>query len=221
MRISENLTPEQQQQVRQYNRDRKRDERKKKRLERDERILAEGNLRAAERTNAEGLAERAALNVVFFGEESPNRDALTIESALQVCREFARALSQEDMQPDESLKKFEIRVGKIWFERGGPFLNRATQQLRKGWGDYWREKNFEETYKFLPNAAKPVDVASLTSLPEILISKPENTPVVPAPVAQLQSDDDAERRTLEQKGRMNSYIGIAPDAIQYLTGDKR
>jgi hypothetical protein len=221
MKISESMSPEQQAQIRQYQRDQKREQRKRQRLERDQRILAEGNRLAAEKINREGQNERAALNVVFFGEDSPSHDATTIESALAVCREFARALAQEDIQPGESLKHFEIRIGRVWMDQGGSFLNRATQQLRKGWGDYWREKNFDKTYKLLPNAAKPVDVASLPSLPEIPISKPEKAPVVPAPVAQVESDDDAERRVLEQKRRMNSFIGLGPDAIKYLTGDKR
>jgi hypothetical protein len=214
MKISESMSPEQQAQIRQYNRDRKRDERKRKRLERDERILAEGNLRAAERTNAEGLAERAALRLCFFGEDSPGHDAMTIESASRVCREFARALGQDDIRPGESLKQFEIRIGQVWTEQGGPFLNRATQQLRKGWGDYWREKNFDETYNFLPNAAKPVDVASLPSLPEIPILKPENPRVQDAPGVIKQNDSVAEQQTLQRIRDRH----LDPTALRYLDG---
>jgi hypothetical protein len=44
------------------------------------------------RINAEGLAERAQKGVVFFGEKYPNINVETPAEALQVAREFSRAL---------------------------------------------------------------------------------------------------------------------------------
>lgn len=156
MKISE-LPPEQAEKIRRYNREAKREQRKRERLERDQRILEDGECREAERVNAEGQKERAAMGLCFFGEDRPGHDADTIDSAVAVCREFARALDQLDISEGESLKQFETRIGQVWLALGGPFLNRAKQELRPGWGDYWREKDFTEIYNFLPNAAKPVE----------------------------------------------------------------
>jgi hypothetical protein len=55
---------------------------------------------------------RKSLGKCFFGDSSLGVDARTIEDALQVCREFARALDQSDIQQTETLYDFELRIGR-------------------------------------------------------------------------------------------------------------
>ena len=217
MKISD-MPPEQAAKVRQYNREAKREQRKRDRVERDQRILAEGYFRESQKINEEGRKERAALGLCFFAETAPGIDAASIEDALAACREFARALDQPDISDGESLKQFEARIGQVWLEHGGPFLNRSNQELHKGWGDYWPEKKFEEVFKFLPNAAKPIDASTLPTLPSI--PKPETTPVVQAPSPLVTADIEAERKVLQQKKTQSVDLGIPVDALRYLNGGK-
>ena len=220
MKISE-LSPEEQEKVRQYNREQKRDKRRQERLKRDVALLAEGNRRQAERMNEQGRQERALMGLCFFGENRPGHDTDTVESALQVCREFARLLGQEDIQDGESLKQFEIRIGQAWLQQGGPFLNRAKQKLFPGWGDYWREKDFMETYKFLPGAAQKIDIERLSPLPEIAQGQKPPASVEVSPVQ--PSDEQIERKVLE-RGRVQlvqQVYCVPADALRYLNGDGR
>jgi hypothetical protein len=89
--------------------------------------------------NAEGIVRRTKRNQCTLGETSPGVDARTVEEALEVAREFARALSIPDVQEGESLYDFERRVFDAWTNyegfRGGynssdgggaPYLNRLT-----------------------------------------------------------------------------------------------
>src|SRR5579863_2962155 len=63
----------------------------------------------AERMNAEGLARRTQRNQCMLGEISPGVDARTLEEALEVAREMARALDAPDVQEGESLLELERR----------------------------------------------------------------------------------------------------------------
>jgi hypothetical protein len=89
--------------------------------------------------NAQGIARRTKLNQCSLGEISPGVDARTLEEALEVAREMARALGISDVQEGESLHDFERRVFNAWVNyegfRGGynssdgggaPYLNRLT-----------------------------------------------------------------------------------------------
>jgi hypothetical protein len=218
MKISE-LSPEQQQIKREYNRLQKRKSREKETLKQLSKMGAAIEAERARQMNEQGFRDRLARNICFFGEVSPGVDAQTITDALQVCREFARALNQPDVQQPEHLRDFELRIGRVWLEHGGPFLNRRNQELRKGWGDYWREKNFTKVFKFLPNAAKPVEVSALPPLPPLPETKTAVVVPAPSPVVPLADDARLEKGFLEQKRRMNSYVGLTPDAVQYLRGE--
>ena len=218
MKISE-LPPEQQQIKREYNRLQKRKSREKETLKQLSKMGAAVEAERARQMNEQGRRERAAMGLCFFGETAPGIDAMTIEDALAVCREFARLLDQPDIQPGESLKQFESRVGQVWLQQGGPFLNRSKQELRQGWGDYWREKNFTEVFKFLPNAAKPVDLSTVVALPPLPEAKTAVVVPAPSPVVPLADDARLEKEFLEQKRRMNSYVGLTPGAVQYLRGE--
>src|ERR1700733_5676152 len=102
----------------------------------------------ADRMNAEGLARRTQRSQCMLGEVSPGVDARTLEEALEVAREMARALSISDVQEGESLLAFERRVFEVWVNHDkfvgrndaagggghGPFLNRETGQLSPGRG---------------------------------------------------------------------------------------
>jgi hypothetical protein len=170
--------------------------------------------------NEEGSRDRLTRNICFFGEVSPGVDAQTIADALQVCREFARALNQSDVQQHETLRDFELRIGRVWAEHGGPFLNRKTQQLSPGWGagtyakTYWLP--FEEKYKPLPGAAQQIDIENLSPLPEI----PQGQkPPAPIEVSAVQPSDEQLERNVLERGRtqlVNQLHGVPADALRFL-----
>jgi len=60
--------------------------------------------------NAEGIARRIARNQCLIGEVRPGVDARTIEEALEVAREMARALALPDVEEGESLLDIERRL---------------------------------------------------------------------------------------------------------------
>jgi hypothetical protein len=221
MKISE-LPPEQQQIKREYNRLQKRKSREKEALKQLSKMGAAIEAERARRMNEEGSRDRLARNICFFGEVSPGVDAQTITDALQVCREFARALNQPDVQQPESLRDFELRIGRVWLEHGGPFLNRKTQQLSPGWGTgtygkgYWLP--FEEKYKPLPGAAQKIDIENLSPLPEI----PQvATPPAPIEPAERTPGDEAMEHATLNRGRAQTIqqsYGLPADALRYLNG---
>jgi hypothetical protein len=159
--------------------------------------------------NAEGNARRTKRNECMFGEVRPGVDARTLEEALEVAREMARALSIPDVQESESLYDFERRVFNAWTNyegfRGGnnssdgggaPYLNRLTGELSPGLGKpYWEEHcgGFDECWQALPGAKKKLDLGSLPKLKKL--KRPEEpkpepkaalVPPTPAPIPQQQ-----------------------------------
>src|ERR1700733_3762799 len=68
----------------------------------------------ADRMNAQGIARRIQRSQCMLGEVSPGVDARTLEEALEVARERARALNESDVQEGESLSDFERRVFDAW-----------------------------------------------------------------------------------------------------------
>ena len=182
-----------------------------------------------DRMNAEGIARRTQRNHCVFGEISPGVDASTLEEALEVAREMARALSISDVQEGESLHDFERRVFDAWINyegfRGGnnssdgggaPYLNRLTGELSPGLGKpYWEEYcgGFDECWQALPGARKQIDLGTLPKLKKIKKteeSKPElkvaPAPALPAPIPQ---QPDAIHFTY-----------VPPDAQRYLHGGR-
>jgi hypothetical protein len=183
-----------------------------------------------DRMNAEGIARRTKRNECMFGEVRPGVDAQTIDEALEVAREMARALSSPDVQESESLYDFERRVFDAWTNyegfRGGynssdgggaPYLNRLTGELSPGLGkDYWVEHcgGFDECWQALPGAKKQVDLGSLPKLKKLKQpeeSKPEAkaapAPALPAPIPQQQPD-------------AIQFMYVPPDAQRFLNGSK-
>jgi hypothetical protein len=187
-------------------------------------------------TNAEGIARRTKLNQCSLGEISPGVDARTVEEALEVAREMARALGISDVQEDESLHDFERRVFEAWTnydkfvgrdDAGGrsplaggghaPYLNRETGELSPGLGrDYWVEHcgGFDECWKQLPGAKKKLDLAALPKLKKLKRPeepKPETkaalVPPTPAPIPQQQPD-------------AIHFMYVPPDAQRYLHGGR-
>jgi hypothetical protein len=179
--------------------------------------------------NAEGIARRTTRNQCTFGETSPGVDARTIDEALEVAREMARALGCPDVQESESLHDFERRVFDAWTNyegfRGGnnssdgggaPYLNRLTGQVFPGLGKtYWEEYSggFDQCWTALPGAKKALDLATLPKLKKIKqpeLPKPElkatPAPAPPAPVPQ-------------QPDSIN-FAWIPPDAQRYLHGGR-
>jgi hypothetical protein len=180
--------------------------------------------------NAEGVARRTKRNQCMFGETSPGIDAKTIDEALEVAREMARALSISDVQEGESLHDFERRVFDAWVNyegfRGGynssdgggaPHLNRQTGELSPGRGKlYWQDYcgGFDECWQPLPGARKQVDLAALPKLKKL--KRPEEpkpepnaalVPPTPAPIPQQQPD------TI-------NFAWIPPAAQRFLNGSK-
>jgi hypothetical protein len=181
-----------------------------------------------DRMNAEGIARRTKQNQCMFGEISPGVDARTVEEALEVAREMARALTVSDAQEGESLNDFERRVFNAWVNyegfRGGynssdgggaPYLNRLTGELSPGFGKpYWEEYcgGFDECWQALPGAKTKLDLAMLPELKKIKKteeSKPElkaaPAPALPAPIPQQQPD-------------AINFAWIPLDAHRYLNG---
>jgi hypothetical protein len=189
-----------------------------------------------DRMNAEGIARRTKPNQCLLGEISPGVDAHTVEEALEVAREMARALNAPDVEEGESLHDFERRIFDAWvnydkfvgrddaggnfpFAGGGhaSYLNRETGDLSPGLGrDYWVEHcgGFDECWQPLPGSGKALDLASLPRLkkpkkPEE--SKPEPkaapAPASPAPIPQQQPD-------------AINFAWIPPDAQRYLRGGR-
>jgi len=189
-----------------------------------------------DRMNTEGIARRTKKNQCTLGEVSPGVDARTLEEALEVAREMARALDCPDVQENESLYDFERRVFDAWadydkflgrddagghspFAGGGhaPHLNRETGELSPGLGkNYWVDHcgGFDECWKPLPGARKQIDIATLPRLRKI--KKTENlkpelkatpAPALLAPIPQQQPD------TI-------NFAWIPPNAQRYLHGGK-
>jgi hypothetical protein len=183
-----------------------------------------------DRMNEEGIARRTKRNECMFGEVRPGVDAQTIDEALEVAREMARALSSPDVQENESLYDFERRVFDAWinyegFRRaynssnggGAPHLNRQTGELSAGRGKtYWQDYcgGFNECWQPLPGAKKNLDLATLPKLKKIKKTeefKPEPkaapVPTTPAPIPQQQPD-------------AINFAWIPPDAQRYLHGGR-
>ncbi len=164
--------------------------------------------------NAEDIARRTQRNQCMFGETAPGIDARTVEEALEVAREMARALNAPDVQEGESLLDFERRVFEAWvnydkfvgrndaggtfpFAGGGhgPYLNRQTGELCPGHGkNYWEDcGGFDRCWKALPGAKEKIDLASLPKLKRLKEAEPPKlepkpTPALPppAPIPQPQ-----------------------------------
>jgi hypothetical protein len=189
-----------------------------------------------DRMNAEGLARRTKRNECMFGETSPGIDARTIDEAVEVAREMARALTVSDVEEGESLNDFERRVFDAWinydkflgrddaggrspFAGGGhaPYLNRETGELSPGLGkDYWVNHcgGFDECWQALPGAKKKLDLGSFPKLKKLKQpeeSKPElkaaPAPAPPAPIPQQQPD-------------AIHFMYVPPDAQRYLHGGR-
>src|SRR5580704_2500435 len=149
----------------------------------------------ADRMNTQSLARRASRNQCMLGEVSPGVDARTLEEALEVAREMARALNAPDVREGESLYDFERRVFDAWvnydkfvghndagghfpFAGGGgaPYLNRDTGELSPGHGkNYWIEHcgGFDECWKSLAGAKETIELASLPRLRKL--KRPEES----------------------------------------------
>jgi hypothetical protein len=183
-----------------------------------------------DRMNAEGIARRTKRSQCMFGETIPGVNARTVEEALEVAREMARALNVPDVEEGESLHDFERRAFNAWVNyegfRGGynssdgggaPYLNRQTGELSPGLGQpYWEEYcgGFDECWQALPGAKTKLDLASLPRLKKL--RKPEEpkselkatpAPALPAPIPQQQPD-------------AINFAWIPPAAQRFLNGGK-
>ena len=229
MQTIEQATPEQLAK-RKANLERKQRQRAREKARSHQAIQAHLEKVKGDRMNAEGIARRTKLNQCSLGEISPGVDARTVEEALEVAREMARALSSPDVQEGESLHDFERRVFDAWVNyegfRGGynssdgggaPYLNRLTRELSPGLGKpYWEQYcgGFDECWQALPGARKTLDLASLPRLKKL--KKPEEpkrepkaavVPPTPAPISQQQPD-------------AIHFMYVPPDAHRYLNGGK-
>jgi hypothetical protein len=178
--------------------------------------------------NAEGIARRMKLNQCSSGEVSPGVDAKTIEEALEVAREMARALTVSDVQEGESLHDFERRVFNAWVNyegfRGGynssdgcraPFLNRSTGELSPGSEKpYWEERcgSFDQSWEALPGAKKKLDLAlpkpKKIKKTEGFKPEPKAIPVAPPPPP------------IRSKPAVINFAWISPDAQRYSHGGR-
>jgi hypothetical protein len=182
-----------------------------------------------DRMNALGLARRTQRNQCTLGEISPGVDARTLEEALEVAREMARALNVPDVQEGESLLDLERRVFEAWINYDkfvghndasgggghGPHLNRETGELSSGRGkDYWVEHcgGFDECWKVLPGAKEKIDLASLPKLKRI------KTPEEPIPELKPRPALSPAAPIPQQQPNSINFAWIAPRAQRYLHG---
>ena len=180
--------------------------------------------------NAEGIARRTKRNECTFGEVIPGVDAGTVEEALEVAREMARALDCPDVQENESLHDFERRVFDAWTNyegfRGGnnscdgggaPHLNRRTGELSPGRGKlYWQEYcgGFDQCWTALLGAKKTLDLAALPKLKKL--KRPEKPKLEPKPAQALTPAPPIPQ---QQPDAIN-FAWIPPDAQRYLHGGR-
>src|SRR6202161_191767 len=68
----------------------------------------------ADRMNAKHIARRIQRSQCMLGEVTPGVDARTVEEAIEVAREMARALVVPDVMEGESLLDFERRIFEAW-----------------------------------------------------------------------------------------------------------
>ncbi len=190
----------------------------------------------AERMNAQGLARRIQRSQCMLGEVRPGVDARTIEEALEVAREMARALTVSDIQEGESLLDFERRVFDAWVnfdkfvgrndaggnlpDAGGghaPYLNRQTGELSPGRGKkYWVEHcgGFDESWKPLSGSKEKIDHAALPRLKKI--RKPEEPKVEPKPTPALAPPPSPP--IPQQQPNAIHFMYVPTDANRYLNG---
>jgi hypothetical protein len=229
MQTIEQATPEQLAK-RKANLERKQRQRAREKARSFQAIQAHLEKVKGDRMNAEGIARRTKRNQCSFGEISPGVDARTVEEALEVAREMARALDCADVQEGESLHDFERRVFNTWTNyegfRGGhnssdgggaPYLSRLTGELSPGLGKpYWEEHcgGFDECWQALPGANKKLDLASLPKLKKI--KKPEEVKSEPKPAPALTPAPPIPQ---QQPDAIN-FAWIPPDAHRYLNGSK-
>jgi hypothetical protein len=180
--------------------------------------------------NAEGIARRTKLNQCSLGEVSPGVDASTLDDALEVAREMARALDCLDVQENESLYDFERRVFNAWVNyegfRGGynssdgggaPYLNRLTGELSPGFGrDYWVNYcgGFDESWQALPGAKKTLDLAALPKLKKL--KRPEE----PKPEPKVEPAPPLAPPIPQQQPDAIHFMYVPPDAQRFLNGGK-
>jgi hypothetical protein len=122
--------------VRHANRERKRKQRARDKARSDRAVQAYFNRLQAAKVNADGLAWQQKRNLCTLGEIAPGVDAATIDEALEVAREFARALVISDVQNGESLQDFERLVFEAWvnYDKSSvatTLVGRAAQSSRK------------------------------------------------------------------------------------------
>jgi hypothetical protein len=182
----------------------------------------------AERMNAQSLSRRVARSQCLLGEVTPGVDARTIEEALEVAREMARALTVSDVWEGESLLDFERRVFDAWVnfdkfvgcnDAGGgghaPYLHRETGELSPGLGrDYWVNHcgGFDDCWKALTGAKEKIDLAALPKLKKI--RKQEEPKLEPKPTPALAPPSPIPQ---PQPNAVN-FVWIPPDAHRYLSG---
>jgi hypothetical protein len=188
----------------------------------------------ADKMNAEAIARRTQRNQCMLGEATPGMDARTLEEALEVAREMARALTVSDVQEGESLLEFECRIFDAWvrydkflgrndaggnspFAGGGhaPYLNRESGELSPGRGkEYWIEHcgSFQECWKVLPGSKEKIDLASLPKLKRI------KTPEEPIPELKPRPALSPAAPIPQQQPNSINFAWIAPRAQRYLLG---
>jgi hypothetical protein len=235
MTISQ-LSPEEQEKKRALWRTAQQKTRNKKREAKSD-PLEEQAIRKMEQ---EELERRQKLGQCFFGEIAPGVDASTIEDALQVAREMARAVGISDIADTESLLEFERRTFDAWarYDKfkdrldccwgggGGPFLNRKTQTLTPGWGeDFWLNHcgGFDKCWTVLPGATVPIDVSGLAPLKEIPKPKPEPTkdtqPDKLNGPSGTPSVEEMQKAAAQREFRAFYHEPLPPpDALRYLSG---
>jgi hypothetical protein len=153
----------------------KRKQRKRERLDRDQKSLAAHEAQEAVLRRM----ERNKRNLHFMGEEAPGRDAKTHEAELQIHREFLRALVKPGVQAGETLRAVAKRTYEAWLvgpyadgqagEYYVPAFNRTLQRFDPDFGFQVTGKPFEELWTPPKGCTgdEPIESASLPELPTL------------------------------------------------------
>jgi hypothetical protein len=139
-----------------------------------------------ERRKEEFILWRVNHRLVSPGEVEPFKNAVSVQDAVQVAREFLLAMNQPDIQPGETLLSAEKKVMIQWLAIGAPLLSRSTLRFAEETGciDGF-SFDFEKSWVPIEGSDAPIDVASLP-----VIEIPAAAPAAPAPLAP-QWDDPA------------------------------
>lgn len=100
--------------------------------------------------------ERAANNLLYFGEVSPNENCLTVAQEVETARRFARLLGVRDINLGDNQKVYILEVMRTWCSAECPLLDLNTETL----SNRKHDAPDPENYIWLDGSDAPFEPAS-------------------------------------------------------------